>query len=177
MNPNRAMTLPAAIIRAIGWFGACAILAGCPEGDDVAQLAPEDAGPEPDVDLALCVTDGPIGMPRPNCPNDLPSDVDCATASPMYQDVAPIFAARCSVCHRVGGFQTTYLFDTYAQIYVDTTRTRILTQIYGCRMPPSCAPNLAAEERATMLKWLVCGAPESRDAGNGDAPVDDGASD
>jgi uncharacterized membrane protein len=84
----------------------------------------------------------------------------------VYDDVAPIFAARCQICHHAGGLETKYAFDTYAQIH-DTTaiRTLILTQIYSCRMPPSCAPNLSADERKTMLKWFVCGAPESRDAG------------
>ena len=98
----------------------------------------------------------------------MPPDTDCATASPFYADVAPIFAARCSVCHYPGGFETKYQFDTYAQIMSNMTNTHALTQIYSCRMPPSCAPNLTAEERATMLKWLVCGAPENRDAGTSD---------
>jgi uncharacterized membrane protein len=142
-------------------------LAGCAASDTPPPAGPDDSGTVgADADLAACVADGPIGTPRPNCPSDLPSDTDCATASPVYDDVAPIFAGRCSICHRAGGLETKFIFDTYAQIYVKATRTDVLTQIYACRMPPSCAPNLTADERATMLKWLVCGAPESRDAGS-----------
>jgi len=152
--------------RALGIVSACAALVGC--GSNDLPFTPDDDGGVPgDADLAACVADGPIGTSRPGCPNDLPPDTDCATASPFYADVAPIFAARCSVCHQVGGLETKYIFDTYAQVHDNTgIRTRILTQIYACRMPPSCAPNLSDAERGTMLKWLVCGAPESPDAGS-----------
>ncbi len=162
--------------RALGIASVCVTLAGCASSHTL-PFEPEDAGDPGDVSLAACVTDGPIGTPRPGCPSDLPPDTDCPTASPVYEDVAPIFAARCSICHHAGGLETKYSFDTYAKVHDDTTlRTRILTQIYACRMPPSCAPNLAADERSTMLKWLVCGAPESHDAGS-DAGSDDAGSD
>jgi hypothetical protein len=145
--------------RGLGIFTVCAALVGCGSKDS----RPSDDG---GVDLAACVAHGPIGTPRPGCPSDLPPDTDCATASPFYADVAPIIAARCSVCHHAGGLETKYTFDTYAEVHDNTAiRTRILTQIYACRMPPPCAPDLSAEERRTMLKWLVCGAPERPDAG------------
>jgi hypothetical protein len=148
--------------RLLGIVTLCATLCGCAAKDDPQQV-PGDGG----VDLATCVTDGPVGTPRPNCPSDLPPDDDCATASPVYDDVAPIFAARCRICHTAGGLETKYVFDTYAQIHdVSAIRTLILTQIYSCRMPPSCAPDLSADERKTMLKWFVCGAPENHDAGS-----------
>ncbi len=148
--------------RALGIAGLCTILVAC-SASNAPPSASDGGGIVGDGSLGSCVTLGPIGMPRPNCPNDLPPDNDCATATPVYADVAPIFASRCSVCHHSGGYETMYLFDTYDQIYAN--RGRILTQIYACRMPPSCAPNLSGDERATMLKWLVCGATESRDAG------------
>ncbi len=130
------------------------------------SAAPNGDGPEADADLPGCVADGPIGIPRSGCPSDLPADDDCPTASPFYEQVAPIFATRCAICHGASGLETKYRFDTYAQVHdVVATRTLILTQIYGCRMPPSCAPNLSPDERRTMLKWLVCGAPEAADAG------------
>jgi hypothetical protein len=154
-----------AMLRALGFAFLCAILAGCADGD--APSSPNDGGIAGDGSLASCVASGQVGMPRPNCPMDLPPDDDCATASPVYDDVAPIFAARCSICHHAGGLETKYSFDTYAQVHDNTTvRTRILTQIYGCRMPPICAPNLSTDERQTMLHWLVCGGPESHDAGS-----------
>jgi hypothetical protein len=139
------------------------ILAGCGGSD---APGPNDSGIVGDGSLGSCVALGPIGTPRPNCPSGLPPDDDCASASPVYDDVAPIFAARCSVCHQTGGLETKYIFDTYAQVHDNITVFRdILTQIFSCRMPPSCAPNLSSDERETMLKWLVCGGPQSRDAG------------
>jgi hypothetical protein len=142
-----------------GFVCVWALLASCGDGDPPASRS---------GDLASCVASGQVGSKRPGCPTDpAPPDNDCATASPFYDDVAPIFASRCSVCHHSGGLETMYIFDTYAQVHDNTTvRTRILTQIFGCRMPPPCAPDLTASERATMLKWLVCGGPESRDAGS-----------
>jgi len=123
-------------------------------------------GPETDADLAACVADGPILTPRADCPNDRPTEDDCPTASPFYAEVAPIFATRCAICHGASGLETKYQFDTYAEVHdVVAVRSLILFQIYNCRMPPSCAPNLSPDERRTMLKWFVCGAPESADAG------------
>jgi uncharacterized membrane protein len=131
-----------------------------------ATAVPTDGGALGDGDLASCVMYGPVGTQRPNCPNDLPPEDDCAAATPVYDDVVPIFAERCAVCHHAGGLETKFQFDTYAQIHDNAqTRTLILTQIYGCRMPPPCAPDLSTAERKTMLKWFVCGAPVGRDAG------------
>jgi len=145
---------------AVAWLVAPALACSSP------KTLIEDAGEPADADLASCAADGPIGTPRPNCPSDLPPDDDCATASPVYDDVAPIFAERCTICHGPSGYASPmYRFDTYAHIMSNMTNIHALTQIYGCRMPPTCAPNLAAGERQTLLKWLVCGAPESRDAG------------
>jgi hypothetical protein len=152
--------------RGLGILTICVLaLVGC-ASNQALPLVEDGGAVSGDADLAACVADGPIGMQRPGCPSDLPPDTDCATESPFYADVAPVFAARCSVCHHAGGLETKYIFDTYAQVHDNTAiRTRILTQIYACRMPPPCAPDLSADERRTMLKWLVCGAPESPDAG------------
>src|SRR5437868_4755942 len=98
--------------RALSWIAAFAV-AAC---SSPQNLPLDDAGEPGGADLAACVADGSVGTPRANCPSDLPPDTDCATASPVYADVAPIFAARCSVCHYPGGFETKYQFDTYPQI-------------------------------------------------------------
>ena len=141
-------------------------LVWCCSGKGGDPAGPSDGGWLGDGDLTSCVAYGPVGAQRANCPSDLPPAGDCASGSPLYDDVAPIFAARCTVCHQAGGLQVTFSFDTYAAIHDDPQkRTRTLTQIYGCRMPPPCAPDLSAAERKTMLEWFVCGAPEYRDAG------------
>jgi hypothetical protein len=92
------------------------------------------------------------------CPNDLPSRDDCGASTLTYQvDTAPLIHERCVGCHQ-GGTGNRYVFSSYAG--VASARAAILAQVYGCRMPPSCAPPLAAGERSVLLKWLVCGAPE-----------------
>jgi hypothetical protein len=94
----------------------------------------------------------------PSCPNDLPPDSDCPPAAPSYgAAVAPIIAARCSVCHRPGGLETSMRFSTYADAFA--LRRQMLTTIYACRMPPAGAVPLSTDERQTLLKWFVCGAP------------------
>ncbi len=115
-----------------------------------------------DQDAGACLKgpDGSIGGPPPeNCPNDRPTAADCPDASPNYQaDIARIVAERCTVCHAPGGIAPTPLFGSYDEIHVTQTQQSMFTFIYSCRMPPTCAPQLTAEERKTMLKWFVCGA-------------------
>jgi len=97
------------------------------------------------------------------CPNDLPDSGDCATAAPSYDvDVAPIIATRCTICHTPGGMETSRLFGSYDQAYA--LRREMLTQIYACLMPKPPAAALTADERRTMLKWFICGAPGPTDA-------------
>jgi hypothetical protein len=132
---------------------AFASLAACGHGD---------AAPSQDA-AAACVPgpDGDIGGPPPdNCPNDLPTDMDCPDASPSYQNqIAEIISNRCSVCHRLGGLESSKLFDTYDQVH--TQRVTMLNFIYHCQMPPTCAVPLTAEERAELLKWFVCKAMDN----------------
>ena len=92
------------------------------------------------------------------CPNDLPTQGDCGASTLTYQtDTAPLIHERCVGCHQ-SGTGNRYVFSSYAG--VASARAAILAQVYGCRMPPSCAPPLTAGERSVLLKWLVCGAPE-----------------
>ncbi len=92
------------------------------------------------------------------CPNDLPAD--CPSPAPTYtDDVAAIIEARCWECHGPGGAeQARHDFSTYDSVYAQ--RGSMLTQVYSCRMPPAEAAPLASDERAALLSWLVCGAPE-----------------
>lgn len=95
-------------------------------------------------------------MPRATCPNDLPSDTECGTAIPSYQDdVASVVSVRCSNCHGPGGVEASLPLATHAQLF-DQRRT-VLNQIFTCLMPPPCAADLTSDERATILKWMVCG--------------------
>ena len=106
------------------------------------------------VALALgCSSSSP-----PSCPNDLPAS--CAATPPSYtRDVAPIFASKCVVCHGPGGVESNRDLSTYDHVH--TLRSSVLNQVHACAMPPANGESLTAPERATLLGWLVCSAPQN----------------
>jgi hypothetical protein len=89
------------------------------------------------------------------CPNDLPAS--CPTPAPTYADVAPIFHAVCNTCHAPDGQVPEKPLTSYAEVF--SRRATVLTTVYGCKMPPEGALPLRADQRAALLAWLVCGAP------------------
>jgi hypothetical protein len=98
------------------------------------------------------------GTAGSECPSDLPTSAACA-AAPSYQlDAAPVIDRRCNVCHYAGNSQSQDVFETYEGVFAQ--RQTVLSRVYGCVMPPRDAPALSPEERAVLLEWLVCGAPE-----------------
>ena len=99
------------------------------------------------------------GSDAPACPNDLPSG--CPAPAPSYRtEVAPLFQGRCFPCHGPGGVaQPKHDFTSYAVIH--DQRSKILNQVYNCRMPPAQVPAPTMSERTTLLDWLVCGAPDN----------------
>lgn len=106
-----------------------------------------------------CTSAEPPTPPPPDagCSGESPT---CPTTPPSYaNDVAPIIADRCAPCHAPGGVSSTRVFTTYADVY--RYRTSMLTQVYGCRMPPATATPLTSDEKATLLAWLACGAPDN----------------
>jgi uncharacterized membrane protein len=108
--------------------------------------------------IALGCSSQPAQEQPATCPNDLPAS--CPTPPPSYtNDVAKVLAARCVKCHGKGGVEETKPLDTYANVY--SRRTTVLTQIYSCAMPPEGEDQLTAEERKTLLSWLVCKAPNN----------------
>jgi hypothetical protein len=139
----------------VGWLLCLASLAGCGHENSVGN---QDAIAAQDDGACLPGPDGSIGGPPPdNCPNDLPTNMDCPDASPSYQnEVADIIRDRCTVCHRLGGLESAKLFDSYAR--VRSQRIDMLSLIYHCQMPPTCAPQLTPDERYKLLKWFVCDA-------------------
>ena len=93
-----------------------------------------------------------------SCPNDLPGA--CPSPAPSYQsDVAPVIMQKCVSCHSPGGQSSDRPLQTYAEVFA--LRTSVLTQVYGCLMPPVGSPQLTPSERAAILGWLVCGAPQN----------------
>jgi hypothetical protein len=93
-----------------------------------------------------------------DCPNDLPAA--CSQPAPSYSsDVSPIIGTYCVPCHRTGGLAPDKPFGTYAP--VSKLRTDILGRVSRCIMPPLCAAQPTPDERAKLLSWLVCGAPNN----------------
>jgi hypothetical protein len=130
------------------------------DGAAVADGGPTTSDTTPDADDAPPCTPDPD--PPVNCPKDLPPDDDCPDAAPSYTaEVASIIARRCTVCHRAGGVGAAFQFDTYAKIAANNNRAHMVTQVYMCRMPPSCADALLTDERQKLLHWLVCGGPNN----------------
>jgi hypothetical protein len=106
---------------------------------------------------AACSSDGPAG--GASCPADLPSS--CPSPPPSFQhDVEPIFERRCWACHTKDGVAAArHDFSTYASIASE--RGPILNQFYACNMPPPDAGQPTSAERAALLGWLVCKAPNN----------------
>jgi hypothetical protein len=92
-----------------------------------------------------------------SCPNDLPAA--CTTAPSYATEIAPIFASHCTKCHAKGGVEESKPLDGYAEVF--SRRTTVLTQVYACKMPPEGEPALSESERAKLLLWLVCKAPNN----------------
>jgi hypothetical protein len=125
--------------------------------------------PSPSADGGSCLDD-PIGRSRPpaDCSRDVPSDTDCPTAVPSFQDdVEPILSSRCKLCHTPKGIAERVLFDTYDEALV--WYKLMYAQVFACTMPPSCEGRLPDSERQTLLKWFVCKAPPGPSA-----PIDAG---
>jgi len=93
---------------------------------------------------------------NPSCPNDLPA---CPGTPPSYQtDIAPIIEHSCLSCHDTDKVASARLLTDYNSLF--TLRTQILNQVSDCSMPPPEGAPLTDTERATLLGWLACGAPQ-----------------
>jgi hypothetical protein len=94
-----------------------------------------------------------------NCPLDLP--MSCVPSPPSWSNqIQGIIGLRCGACHGDGGIERSrWDFSTYQGVH--KTFGAILSQVYGCIMPPSDAAALAPNERLALLEWLVCAAPNN----------------
>jgi uncharacterized membrane protein len=98
------------------------------------------------------------GTSAPVCPDDLPS---CPSTVPSYAgEIAPLIQERCFPCHDQGGAAgPNWVLTSYAA--VSRQYPEILNQVYSCEMPPADSNQLSASERAALLAWLVCMAPDN----------------
>jgi uncharacterized membrane protein len=109
--------------------------------------------------VAILLGEGTGCASKEECPADLPDDSDCASATPSYsQQVSGVMQQYCAVCHLPGNGRSSTLLSDYEQIYAE--RRTVFTQIYNCEMPVGHR-ELTPENRALLLQWLVCGAPNN----------------
>jgi uncharacterized membrane protein len=93
------------------------------------------------------------------CPDDLPRS--CPSPAPTFSaDVSPLIQKHCAGCHSADGEEPKPLLINYDSITgsMDATARMVETQLVSCAMPPSDQPPLTAEERQTILGWIICGA-------------------
>ena len=96
----------------------------------------------------------------PSCAATLPAGTDCNTAAPSYAtEIAPLVAARCLDCHFAGNHNSSVVLETQSEL--NGQRGLVETQVYRCQMPPSDGGAMSDSDRALLLKWLVCGAPNN----------------
>jgi hypothetical protein len=93
------------------------------------------------------------------CPDDLPAQ--CPSPVPSYASaVRGLLDQACtSGCHQPGGVAADRPLGTHADVY--RQRSAVLNQAYGCTMPPAGSAALTTAQRALLLGWLVCGAPDN----------------
>ena len=98
--------------------------------------------------LAACSDDKPECKPLPS---------ECQEPGPSYaNDVAPIIAARCAMCHN-GEPGMEWSLAEYDDVY--DWRGTITIQLRNCSMPPADSGyTLPENERETINAWLICDA-------------------
>jgi hypothetical protein len=113
-------------------------------------LACSSSSPAENTDAA------PLGYS--SCPDDLPDS--CPTPAPSWKnEVQAIVEERCVTCHSPGGQEPQYDYTTYAGVFKE--HVTMEAQLLSCIMPPNTAEAPTDAERATLLAWFVCGAPDN----------------
>jgi hypothetical protein len=105
------------------------------------------------IALAAC------GTPEESCPADEPAT--CPSPTPSYANqVGPLIDQYCAVgCHTAGGTAPDRPLDSYQTVFA--RRSAVLDQTNQCAMPPPGSPAPPEPDRAAILGWLVCGAPNN----------------
>jgi hypothetical protein len=95
---------------------------------------------------------------EPSCAPGAPDA--CPGPVPSYsRDLVPILEAKCNGCH-TGHDGAPWPLTNYPDVL--HWRAQVLAELAGCTMPPPAGTTqLTAGERAALIDWLVCGAPEN----------------
>jgi hypothetical protein len=133
------------------WLAFAALAGVACSGGEVA--APTIVQPESEIPVEGDASYAPLV-----CPRDLPNG--CTTPAPSYAtQIETIIHDRCFPCHDSTGEEgASHDLSTYAKVHAQFGS--VLTQVYSCSMPPATAPQPTSDQRAALLAWLVCGAPD-----------------
>ena len=106
---------------------------------------------------SACSSSSSNGGDASSCPND---PLTCPTPTPSYaDDISGIMDAHCTTCHGPGGTAAEKPLLTYDDVF--RQRGPVLDQVYGCLMPPPDQRPMTPQQRANLLAWLKCGAPNN----------------
>jgi hypothetical protein len=133
-----------------GFRGAASV---CACALSLGSCTTETIRPQPRHDAS---TEDAAREAEPSCSPGAPDA--CLSPVPSYAtDVVPILEAKCNGCHTGG--DGPWPLTNYADVL--HWRAQVLSELAGCTMPPPTGTTrLTAPERATLIDWLVCGAPE-----------------
>jgi len=94
------------------------------------------------------------GSAADGCPATYP--MTCPSPAPSFAaDVAPLIQEHCTSCHGPG--QQLPTLGTYENIASPTNQQHVFFRLQYCTMPPPPRTPLTAQERDTILGWIVCG--------------------
>lgn len=126
--------------------------AGCESSDAADAATPVDSG---DVDARVDEMDGDAGdASAPAC--NVIAPTRCPSPAPTWDDVQPIFIARCAGCH-TGAMDEPWSLSDYS--HVASWALEVRGQLISCNMPPMPEENpLDDDERLLILEWIFCGA-------------------
>jgi len=94
-----------------------------------------------------------------SCPYKTPV---CPDPPPSYSgDVSAIIQTYCVPCHAPGGQEAVMPFATLQDIKNNNYAGPMQRQLLACLMPPPDAGQPTADEKAALLGWLTCGAPDN----------------
>jgi hypothetical protein len=111
------------------------------------------------LSLAACSSGGPASADAGSPSGCVRSDPSCAAPAPSYATtVHPIVEATCVNCHHPGSNLAQTSLATYEDVQLEFGAA--LGQVSSCLMPPA-GYTLSTEDRAELLSWLACGAPDN----------------
>lgn len=133
---------------------------GAPSGDASIDALPDTPSTQPGDDASLA-DETSLDDAAPDVdPCSVVAPDTCPTAVPSYaHDVQPILDAKCNGCH-TGAAGEPWALTNYPD--VEAWALSISFDLTRCTMPPADAgADLTQAELASLLGWIVCGAPNN----------------